>query len=90
MNFNFDTPEKTAAQALGIGIETLKKRRSSGEIPDYCWLKLGYRTVRYCLPLLQDWAIDSTDLEAQARAREALQATRPSNLPRKRGPKTAA
>jgi hypothetical protein len=86
----YDTKERQAAKAIGVSYETCKRWRLSGKIPPHTYTKSGYKVLRYCLPLLTDWQIDPTDLEAQARAREALQATRPSNLPRKRGPKTAA
>jgi hypothetical protein len=90
MNFNFDTPEKDAAKAIGIATDTLKKRRLKGDIPPHVYTKIGYKMLRYCLPLLKDWQLDPEDLSAQARAIELVQDSRPSNVPRKRGRKAAA
>jgi hypothetical protein len=90
MNFNFDTPEKYAAKAIGIATDTLKKRRLKGDIPPHVYTKIGYKMIRYCLPLLKDWQLDPEDLAAQARAIELVQDSRPSNAPRKRGRKAAA
>ncbi len=89
MIFNFDTSEKDAAQIIGLAHESLKKDRLSGKIPSHVYVKMGYKTIRYCLPLLRDWQLDPTDIEAQARAMEQLQNSRVSNLPTKRGRKAA-
>ena len=90
MNFNFDTPEKDAAKAMGVATDTLKKRRLKGDIPPHVYTKIGYKMIRYCLPLLKDWQLDPDDIAAQARAIELVQDSRPSNAPRKRGRKAAA
>lgn len=89
-NFDFDTTERTAAAALGLNFQTLRRWRLAGKIPDFCYVKLGYKIVRYCLPLLQDWQLAPDDLEAQARAIALLESQRPSNQPLKRGRKVAA
>ena len=89
IELNFDTTERDAATALGISPDTLKAKRLSGVIPLHCYTKFGYKLLRYCLPLLQDWQIDPTDTAAQARANEQLQNSRVSNLPRKQGRKAA-
>jgi hypothetical protein len=90
MTYNFNATEKEAAAALGWSWQLLKKKRHDGEIPSHCYVKHGYKLVRYCLPLLQDWSLAPQDLEAQARAVAALEATRPSNSVTKRGRKSAA
>jgi Helix-turn-helix domain len=90
LDLNFDATEKQAAQALGISFETLRKWRRSGKIPTHVFTKFGYKHVRYNLSLLRDWQLSPEDLEAQARAIEAVQNSRPSNAPRKRGRKVAA
>jgi hypothetical protein len=89
MNFDFNTTERAAAIAIGDAPNTLKKRRLRGDIPSYIYTKIGYKTIRYCLPLLRDWQLDPTDIEAQTRAMEQLQNSRVSNLPAKRGRKAA-
>jgi hypothetical protein len=87
---SFDATERIAAAALGISLETLRKRRLAEKIPPHCFVKYGYKYVRYCLPLLRDWQLAPDDLDAQARAIELLQSQRPSNQLRKRGRKVAA
>jgi hypothetical protein len=87
---SFNATERIAAAALGISLETLRKRRLAGKVPTHCYVKYGYKCVRYCLPLLRDWQLAPDDLEAQARAIDLLQSQRPSNQPRKRGQKVAA
>ena len=77
--FNFNTSEKEAAVAIGVNYQTLQRQRQSGKIPSYVFTKTGYKTVRYCLPLLRDWQIDPDDLEAHARAFDRLQSTRASS-----------
>jgi hypothetical protein len=59
------------------------------EIPSHVYMKFGYKTLRYCLPLLRDWQLNQDDPAAQARAIEALQNSLPSNQPMKRGRKAA-
>jgi hypothetical protein len=87
---SFDATERIAAAALGISLETLRRRRLAGKIPSHCFVKHGYKCVRYCLPLLRDWQLAPDDLEAQARAIALLESQRPSNQPLKRGRKVAA
>ena len=84
MILNFDTPEKEAAKVLGIAADTLKKKRLKGFIPSHLYTRIGYKLIRYCIPLLKDWQIDPDDIDAQARAIELVQDSRPSNTPRKR------
>lgn len=86
----FNASEKEAAVPLGISFETLRKWRRSGKIPCHTYVKLGYKTIRYCIPLLRDWQIDPSDLKSQCRAIELIQESRPSNTPRKKGRKIAA
>jgi predicted site-specific integrase-resolvase len=50
----FDAPESKAAETLGVSPETLKTWRLGGKIPSYVYAKFGYKTLRYCLPLLRD------------------------------------
>ena len=85
----FDTPESKAAETLGVSPETLKTWRLGGKIPSHVYTKFSYKTLRYCLPLLKDWQLDPNDLQAQARAIELIQNSRPSNAPRKSGRKAA-
>jgi hypothetical protein len=86
----FDATERIAASSLGISLETLRKRRLAGKVPTHCYVKYGYKCVRYCLSLLQDWQLAPDDLEAQARAIALLESQRPSNQPLKRGRKVVA
>jgi hypothetical protein len=86
----FDINEKAAAAALGWSVETLRKKRLAGKVPTHVYTKMGYKLVRYCLPLLRDWQLAPDDLEAQARAIALLESQRPSNQPLKRGRKVAA
>jgi hypothetical protein len=87
--YQFNATRDDAAAAIGISPETLRKWEHRGKIPHHVYTRMGYKTVRYCLPLLADWQIDPDDLEAQTRAIEALNATRPSQQPRKAGRKVA-
>jgi hypothetical protein len=88
-DLSFDTTERMAATSIGVSVETLKKWRRSGKIPSHTYTKFGYKFVRYCIPLLKDWQLSPDDFEAQARAIEVVQQSRPSNAPRKRGRKVA-
>jgi hypothetical protein len=85
----FNATRDEAGKAIGISGETVRKWERHGKIPPYIYSKIGYRTVRYCLALLTDWMLSPEDLEAQARAIEALNSTRPSQQPRKAGRKGA-
>jgi hypothetical protein len=87
---SFDVTERIAAAALDISPVTLTRWRLDGKVPSHCYVKLGYKCVRYCLPLLRDWQLAPDDLEAQARAIALLESQRPSNQPLKRGRKVAA
>ena len=87
MILNFDTSEKEAARTIGIAPDTLKRDRLDGKIPSYVYTKFGYKRIRYCLPLLRDWQLDPDDLQAQARAMQLIEDSRPSNVPRKSGRK---
>jgi hypothetical protein len=89
MIYQFNATRENAAAAIGISPETLRKWEQRGKIPSHVYTRLGYKTIRYCLQLLADWQIDPDDLQAQARAIEALNATRPSQQPRKAGRKAA-
>lgn len=86
----FDASEKEAAIPLGISFETLRKWRRTGKVPAHTYIKLGYKTIRYCIPLLRDWQLDPDDLNSQCRAIELIQESRPSNTPRKKGRKFAS
>ena len=85
MVFNFDTPEKDAAIILKWAAETLKRKRLNHKIPDYLWVKFGYKSIRYNLDLLRDWQQNPDDLEAQGRARRLLADSLVSNQPAKIG-----
>jgi hypothetical protein len=85
----FDAPESKAAETLGVSPETLKTWRLGGKIPSHVYAKFGYKTLRYCLPLLKDWQLNPDDIAAQQRAIEQLNATLPSQLPKKSGRKAA-
>jgi hypothetical protein len=86
----FNASEKEAAASLGVSDETLPKWRRSGKVPPHTYVKFGYKSVRYCIPLLRDWQLDPSDLNSQIRAIELIQESRPSNTPRKKGRKSAA
>jgi hypothetical protein len=90
ITLSFDATERNAASALGLSLETLRRRRLAGKIPAHCFIKHGYKCIRYCIPLLRDWQLAPDDLEAQARAIALLESQRPSNQPVKRGRKVAA
>jgi hypothetical protein len=87
--YKFNATRVEAGGAIGISGETIRKWERSGKIPSYVYSKFGYRTVRYCISLLTDWMLSPDDLEAQARAIESLNATRPSQQPRKTGRKSS-
>jgi hypothetical protein len=87
MNYLFNATREDAAAAIGIATDTIRKWETSGKIPSYLYTKMSRKCVRYCLTLLTDWQIDPDDIEAQCRAIEALNATRPSQQPRKVGRK---
>lgn len=89
MNYLFNADRSEAGEAIGIKAETIRKWERKGKIPPHCYTKIGHRTVRYCLALLTDWTLDPNNMEAQARAIEALNTTRPSQQPRKAGRKAA-
>ena len=83
--FRFDTSETNAAKAIGISRWSLRDRRYSGEVPSYTYIRFGTKLIRYCVPLLADWAIDPSDLDAQLRAQSVFKNSRvssPSNLPK--------
>jgi hypothetical protein len=86
----FNASERAAAIVLGINVETLRKWRRSDKVPPHTYIKFGYKTIRYCIPLLRDWQLDPSDLNSQLRAIELIQESRPSNTPRKKGRKSAA
>jgi MerR HTH family regulatory protein len=89
MTYLFNATRDEAGKAIGISGETIRKWERQGKIPPHVYSKIGYRTVRYCLTLLTDWMLSPDDLQAQARSIEALNATRPSQQPRKAGRKAA-
>jgi hypothetical protein len=90
MKIEFISLERDAAAALGLSPQTLKRWRLDGKIPAHVFVKIGYKIVRYSIPLLLDWQLDPDDLEAQSRAIAAIQAQRPSNQHQKKGRKSAA
>jgi len=63
----FNSSEKEAAEFMGVSVPGLKQRRLKGTIPSFCYTKIGYRTVRYCLPLLKQWQLNPNDAELHAR-----------------------
>lgn len=82
----FDHSEKDTAAAIGISRWNLRDRRYSGEVPAWCYIRLGTKLIRYCLPLILDFYIDQNDTDAHARAQAVFQASRvssPHNLPLK-------
>lgn len=84
--FSFTSSEKDAAAAIGISLYALRDRRISGTVPNYIFIRCGVKLIKYCIPLLVDWAIDPSDHEAHARAQAVFQASRvssPHNLPEK-------
>jgi hypothetical protein len=89
MTFNFNATRLQASRLLGISIETVKKWEYKAKIPAHCYTKFGYKTVRYCLPLLQEWQLNPDDIEVQTRSAAALAASMPSNQPTKAGRKAA-
>ena len=89
LDLNYNATETEAAAVLGVATDTLKNKRLRGDIPSHCYTKFGYKLLRYCIPLLRDWQLDPTDLDAQARAMGQLQDSRVSNFPAKRGRKVA-
>jgi hypothetical protein len=89
MTYLFNATREEAGAAIGIAAETVRKWERQGKIPPHVYSKIGYRTIRYSIALLTDWALSPDDLQAQARAIDALNATRPSQQPRKTGRKTA-
>jgi hypothetical protein len=89
INYQFNADREAAGKAIGIAAETVRQWERKGKIPPHCYTKIGHRTVRYCLALLNDWVLDPDDMEARARSIEALNATRPSQQTRKAGRKTA-
>jgi MerR HTH family regulatory protein len=87
--YHFNATREEAGKAIGIAAETVRQWERKGKIPPHCYTKIGHRTIRYCLDLVRDWALAPDDMEARARAIEALNATRPSQQPRKAGRKAA-
>jgi hypothetical protein len=88
-SYQFNATRDEAGRAIGISGETIRKWERQGKIPPHVYSKIGYRTVRYCICLLTDWMLSPDDLQAQARSIAALNATRPSQQPRKAGRKAA-
>lgn len=89
MVFNFNATRLQASRLLGISLETVKRWERNGKIPTHIYTKFGYKTVRYCLPLLQEWQLNPDDLEVQARSAANVATSLPSNQPRKVGRKAA-
>jgi hypothetical protein len=90
MTFNFNANRLQASRLLGISIETVKKWEYTGKIPAHVYTKFGYKTVRYCLPLLQEWQLNPGDIEVQARSAAALAASLSSTQPARAGRKSTA
>lgn len=90
MTFNFNATRLQAARLLGISIETVKRWERIKKIPTHVYAKFGYKTVRYCLPLLQEWQLNPEDKDVQIRSAAAVAASMPSNQPAKAGRKAAA
>ena len=89
MRYQFSATRRDAAKFLNVSDETVKRWEYSGKIPPHCHVKLGYKTVRYCLELVSDWAQNPDDYAAHARAAAALAASLASNQPAKAGRKAA-
>ena len=87
INYQFNADREAAGKAIGIAAETVRQWERKGQIPPHCYTKIGHRAVRYCLALLNDWVLDPDDMEARAWSIESLNATRPSQQPRKSGQK---
>jgi hypothetical protein len=83
MTYLFNASRDEAGKEIGISGETIRKWERQGRIPPHVYSKIGYRTVGYCLTRLTDWMLSPDDLQAQASAIEPLNATRPSQQPRK-------
>ncbi len=89
MQYQFGSDIKDVAVYLKVSVETIKRWVKSGKIPAHCRVKLGQKTVRYCLELIADWQQNPDDPTAHARAAAALAASLPSNQPAKVGRKAA-
>ncbi len=89
MTYQFNSTRRDAAIFLGISPETVKRWESAGKIPPHCYVKMGYKTVRYCLDLLRDWQQNPDDPAAHVRSAAALAASLPSNQPARAGRKSA-
>lgn len=62
-----------------LDFETLKRLRKAGELVEgvhYC--KLGFRSIRYCRPLMIDWCHNRHDPAAHQRAIEHYMSQLPS------------
>lgn len=82
--FSFTASEKDAAAAIGISRYALRDRRIAGTVPNYVFIRCGVKLIKYCIPLLVDWALDPSDTLAIERAQAIFQASRissPHNLP---------
>jgi hypothetical protein len=88
-DLRFDSDEKRAAETIGISGSGLKQMRLRGRIPNFCYTKIGHRTIRYCLPLLQEWQLNPDDLEHQARLASQLTASGCGGYTRKRANSSA-
>jgi hypothetical protein len=88
--YKFDSTRQDIANLMNVSIETVKRWEKISKIPPHCYVKLGYKTVRYCPDLIRDWMVNSQDPVAWARSIEALQNSLPSNQSQKRGRKAAA
>lgn len=72
--------EVEAANEIGVTVETIRRMRFRGEIPDYCYTKFGYKQLKYCMALLVDWQQNPDDTESHNRIREQIQLSRIGNI----------
>lgn len=64
--FIFSLEEATAAELLGISIETIRTWRTNTTLPDYLYRRFGSKVqprIRYCQLLLLRWQALSTETE---------------------------
>lgn len=79
--------KREASRLTGLSGDTLKKYRLKQGllIEGIHWVRLNAKTIRYNLPLVQDWLQNRNDPKAHQRAVENYQATLLSNQPKKPG-----
>ena len=71
--FIFSLEESTAADLLGISIETIRTWRTNNTLPDYLYRRFGSKVqprIRYCQILLLRWQALGTEEERAVEERE--------------------